>query len=770
MSYKTNPIANRLTVNKGWKNPRFPTKILSYSREMVLWFKIYLLLKTYLSLYQIQLLACEIRISDTNTKLLYLSVNRISEKNNFYYKSKWEVKSLLQNSKSPLTKFKSKNARFLLYQDFKTLKHTSIWALNSWQKKVFSKTWISKNRISSWINTIQLIGRTRKHLKAHYIFNRQKKQRVKFVFSQNLVNVFQKKNIEQRIQSTFWNRKQKQILTFVNKLQKEITLFEKSLIFRSQNQTPKLTAWLSALFLTIETKKKALKKIRTLYKLLFHTSLDQNTLQNLHGTSKHIRKLRIQLQLKHFWIHFKRELLWKRRQSFFSKQKYPAFLLLKSRIFARTHNYTFPIPIDNVTFATSIQKLFSLYGNKLKGLIHELFLSPAKLRFRKKQIQRLPQKWRKKEKKVTALNNSYNIIKNVSKHRLFTLTQTHIFYQKKVPLTWQLERLIRFKQKRHPFLSQRKTNTTRHVFKTLRTDFQYRLPYKRIYKQNLTLYTNLRIKYLIQDFIQKYFSLHLHIKLIWPFIHFKTFKLYRLVLTQKKPSKSKRVLYLKQNSKNSFLHRRYGYTSHVTNHMQLQSFLSHTKQKEVTLKKLYDRIVASPHLQSKPRTSRLNSTTTQHMGFITINPQFWRKKTLAKNKYLLLKSKILEKRSQKNLHWASKATYMPELLSTLSLFAKYLEPQPLADSLAKIIGQTKRHADALKTVENVLRILKFKRAIGYRISLVGRINGANKSRAIYLTKFKRNRPRQTFSRKVNFAMAQARAQIGAFGIRIWIYH
>jgi ribosomal protein S3 len=109
---------------------------------------------------------------------------------------------------------------------------------------------------------------------------------------------------------------------------------------------------------------------------------------------------------------------------------------------------------------------------------------------------------------------------------------------------------------------------------------------------------------------------------------------------------------------------------------------------------------------------------------------------------------------------------MPELISTLTLFAKYLEPQPLADNLAKIIGQTKRHADALKTVENVLRTLNFKRAVGYRISLIGRINGANKSRAIYLTKFKRNRPSQNFSRKVNFAMAQARAQIGTFGIRI----
>ena len=222
MSYKTNPIANRLTVNKGWKNPNFPTKILSYSREIVLWFKIYLLLKTYLSLYQIQLLACEIRISDTNTKILYLSVNRISKKNNSYSKSKWEVKSLLHNAKSPLTKLKSKNARFLLYQDFKTLKQTSTWALNNWQKKIFSKQWISKNRISSWVNTIQLIGHKRKHLKVHYILQRQKKQRLRRICSPNSITIFQEENIKQSLQSTFWKRKQKRILTFLSKIHKEI--------------------------------------------------------------------------------------------------------------------------------------------------------------------------------------------------------------------------------------------------------------------------------------------------------------------------------------------------------------------------------------------------------------------------------------------------------------------------------------------------------------------------------------------------------------------
>ena len=109
---------------------------------------------------------------------------------------------------------------------------------------------------------------------------------------------------------------------------------------------------------------------------------------------------------------------------------------------------------------------------------------------------------------------------------------------------------------------------------------------------------------------------------------------------------------------------------------------------------------------------------------------------------------------------------MSNLTSALTLFAKYLEVQPLADYLAKIIGDTKKHALILKIIKTVLRTVHFKRGIGYRIALIGRINGANKSRTLYLKKLNRNRSRQTFSKNVNFAMAQARATIGAFGVKI----
>ncbi len=95
-----------------------------------------------------------------------------------------------------------------------------------------------------------------------------------------------------------------------------------------------------------------------------------------------------------------------------------------------------------------------------------------------------------------------------------------------------------------------------------------------------------------------------------------------------------------------------------------------------------------------------------------------------------------------------------------------MDPQPVVDQIAEIIGGTKKHIATLKLIEIILRTFHLKRGLGYRIALVGRINGANKSRIIYLRKLNRNRSRQNFSKNVNFALAHARATIGTFAIKL----
>jgi len=137
-----------------------------------------------------------------------------------------------------------------------------------------------------------------------------------------------------------------------------------------------------------------------------------------------------------------------------------------------------------------------------------------------------------------------------------------------------------------------------------------------------------------------------------------------------------------------------------------------------------------------------------------------------KNTYLKLKKKVIISQSENRLFFISKQKFISNLTTTLILFSKYLDPQPLADHLAKIIGDTKKHAAIFYFIKTILRTLHFKRGVGYRIALTGRINGRNKSRTFYLKKLNRSRSRQTFLKNVNFAMAQARATIGAFGVKI----
>jgi len=105
-------------------------------------------------------------------------------------------------------------------------------------------------------------------------------------------------------------------------------------------------------------------------------------------------------------------------------------------------------------------------------------------------------------------------------------------------------------------------------------------------------------------------------------------------------------------------------------------------------------------------------------------------------------------------------TFMP----TASLFIKYLNPQLLADHIAKEFEKNKYHQAIIYGLSQALQSLPFARAKGYRIAIVGRINSSDKSRSFLL---KRNViARQDFSRKINFASSQARARIGSFGIKV----
>lgn len=161
-----------------------------------------------------------------------------------------------------------------------------------------------------------------------------------------------------------------------------------------------------------------------------------------------------------------------------------------------------------------------------------------------------------------------------------------------------------------------------------------------------------------------------------------------------------------------------------------------------------------------------NKNENQKTKFKNIFLNSEQQKKTQRNKYLMKKKKNLRTKMEYRLIWPSKAYFTPDLITTLTWFAKYLDPQPVVDHLAKIIGTTKKHMLVLKQIELILRTLSLKRGLGYRMALIGRINGANKSRTLYLRKLNRNRPRQSFCQNVNFALAHAKASIGVFAIKL----
>jgi hypothetical protein len=787
MSYETNPILNRIKHIKGWKSPTFPTKTLNYSREMVLWFKVYLFLKAYLWLQNIRLLTCEIRISEDHTKILYLSISKyITKKKNV--KSKWKTKSFLQNLKSPLIKAQNKKARFLLYRDLRTLKQKSEFFFNRNRKTIFSKAWLSKPRLSSWVNFSQLIYLRRKFQIRQHTSLWKKKQKLwahklnwdgfqrnfRKVKNKSVYNIFEKRKF-------LWKKKQRNLFSLLIKLQRDLCLLEKKfdliLSQRVQNSTKSLQVLIRHLMTQYQARNFFLKQVKKLYHFCFKKQIEEpkktisNALSKQFATNIYQQKTKG--QLKYSWSYSKRQLGILQKQTYFLFSKTKRISFIKRCFWKKT--------LKNSSF---------------------LFLKSSQNNIQIQQRNKGP---------IFA-----QIEKNVWSRNLRSIAYSHKIrrFKASAKLRWpHVFGLLRFEQKKQLHNYKRKIYSVKkikrkkkslkfsqnatlvHNTKTSNAQkFSYRLSFRYHYRTNLTFTTNLKLKYLIEDLIQQYFSFRVCVKLFWPLMQFKNLKFYRLLFPEyKQPNFKTKNLPWDLSDNLNLQNERYLYVGHNTNHVKLKEQLLKSKTKFLVYERLCKRNNSgfrkwNPKDPSKKSTRLINknktfiptlfssqpwkmhrpSVNTSHVNATKLS-DLWQKKTEKKNKYLALKAKIIQSQSEKRLFWVSKETFISNLTTTLTLFAKYLDPQPLADHLAKIIGATKKHALTLKLIKTVLRTVHFKRGVGYRIALIGRINGANKSRTIYLKKLNRNRPRQTFSKNVNFAMSQARATIGAFGVKIWVY-
>ena len=785
MSYETNPILNRLKLSKGWKTSSFPTKSLNYSRDLRVWFKLYLFLKVYFLLYGMRLLTYEVRHSDKYTKSLYLSLTKLPKKKKL--SSKWKGKSFLKGLKSPLSVINNKKGRFLLYLDLKRLKKKIFSFLNHTNKILLSRAWVAKPKKNSWINTTLLIGQQRQWAKLKYQSTWKKKHLLGRKIYRRRQKIFAYHN-SNATKNFFWKKKERNLFSLLTKIQKEVDLFEKylRLIWNQNLLLPDITLSKTIPHLHQQWRKKKLflKKVSKIYVFLQKKNLDFITKRVKNTCSQRfvsqLKKKKIKLMLFHFWLNFAQQLKFSQKNSFFLSPNNQRFLVThKKTLLSWNKALFFPKRL------LLLQRRLWIKKNLKSPLARYSFCNKNKKRislkiFRKSSLATITStiKVTRKPKKNFTKKNSFSTKKNsenyarkiIRKKEQEYLTSLHEMSKTMIlqkPLKIGLKNIflwIRVAQKKKKKRAKKVySNQKTKVFlkqKTKKKQIAYRFSLRQNYRKFLTIATHVKLKYILQDLIKNYFALTVFVKVSWPLIQFKNLNFFRFVFPKyKMQAQNNKVFSLKISKLPHSTQKKYIYVGQTTKHLRFkpQATTSNKNNNDYPW-------------QKKQKTGANGTLTINSVGTKTLNIlNLHKDKMKKKNKYLALKTKRMTTKSEKRLALVANTAFISALLTTLTLFVKYLDPQPLADHLATLIGKTKKHAELLKLVESILRTFSLKRGLGYRIALIGRINGANKSKTLYLRKLNRNWSRQTFSKKVNFALAHARALIGTFAVKVWIY-
>lgn len=743
MSYKTNPIANRIKFNKGWKTSYLPTKTLNYARDISLWFKVYLLLKLFLNLKKIQLIFCEIRLDTQNQKVIYLLINRKGKENKKKRKNtNTALKNLLNRVQTPLFKKNNAGAKFLLYKSLIATKQMSFWNQNGALKKTLSSSWLTKPKTTFWLNTLQKIS-----------FVRQKAFKVK--------NFSEKKNFVfvNQLKSSISTKKQKQILTAIAKIKKKNqVLYGKLISILPQSQAPIFKKLISNVKISILNNTVQIQKLKKFYTFLL-LATPSRSVKKKKQSGKIVARIN-QKKFRFLWKILKKKMNLFHRTRFLKKE-FPFFLLqfrkksqgnfikknsllkkilylnflkalflnqsflLKNHFFDKRFNLknqlhkktkrkevTFPTPNKNLHFRIFLKNHFltkkknqTLKQNPYFNFYYQSYIW---LLFRKKKTQKRRKfRWKKIQR-----NLKFQIKKkSVKKYKKFLNQSKFLHFPLKKAKVQQLKFLRRSVKKQN-----------------LAAYYKYRRPYRKNYLNFVQLNTNFRLKYLIQDFLQKYFSVHMEAKIAHALDFYKNQSYFRLAF----PIRKKKINQLLKKHRSAQWNQKKLF---LASRLELGTAIKNKKK------------------NPNPKTIILTKTLTKEQVF-----------NLSEKKRLKRRLSNDFRRMSQNRDFRLSFKY---IIPTVMDFSRALEPQLLADALAKLIQKARKQTWMLNSIRLLLGLLPLPRSVGYKIVLTGRINSKNKTRSIYITK--KQIALQIFSTKMNFAYAQVRARIGTFGLKIWVY-
>ena len=822
MSYKTNPVFNRLKILKGWKNPYLPTKTLNYTRDISLWFKVYLLLKLFLNLKKIQLISCEIRFEQQNKKILYLVLHK---GNNPKKKKNKKKRISLKQKLTPIRKSVNVNSKFFLYQNLNFLKQISFWNHNVIHKKVLTKFWLTKPKNSTWINNLEKITTVRQNLKIKFKFWQKNKN---WIPTQYLKSNFYKKKQKQiwtknlRIKKkshiifakflTFSQQKKSQILQkFIFHLKKKISknqfemqeinkIYEflscvnqnfdqkKKSIFLKNFQRQKLnilkkafkselSSWNRTRFLKkklpdafakkeyFEKKKlpRFLTKLfpknsdvyRSYLKKTLHLNFLIDQIQNKESLEK---KHYFSSQKKIFWNQFLIKNMLKSRFRRIAKKKRLRFLFYKIKLWFLLRNKK---KKNKKKQLRNLKKNFKIVSKKKLFQKHIFFWNLKRLkksriksrfqknlkRLKKSKIKSRFQKNIKRVKKSKIKSSSQKNIKRVKKSKIKSRFQKNIKRLKKSKIKSRFQKNIK-RLKKSKIKSRLQKNIKR-VKKSLKKkstlkNYQYRLPPRKNYFNFLQFTAKLKLKFLIQDFVKKYFSLQVETKILHFLNEHKNHKYFRLVFPV---WKKKRKQWIKKFRRKSW------------------------KQKKIFFKNQLKLATSIKKSQQKKKTTFLAKTKITKTKTKTKKTKITIKLLKKKNLYILSRKKKRNRRISNSFkrikHHKDFRHGFKHFIPALIYFSKTLEPRFLVNLLSKVLHQAKKQTWMLSSIKNILKFLPLGKNVGYKIALSGRINSSDKSRLIYITR--KNVPLQVFDKNINYAFSQAKTRIGVFGVKIWVY-
>jgi len=763
MSYKTNPITNRFNINKGWKNANFPENLSFYARDNVFFFKLNLFLKAYFALRNIKLISCQIRVAEDHVPILYLIINtttrRKKKRSTSTFMNLWPTKRA-GFKYSPLRNPWNAEALTLMFLDLPKLKKVLNTQFLPVSKQKPSLFWLTKPRMKTWLNFVTKV----------------RQRRTKLIRSQNITNFnpTQVKIFKYKVQSSLrfkLSRTMKEflLLTKILKVLKNNgNLTRQTLTFYKQR--------LKTMSQDIQTMNSVLSKIQkrqTLQKKRKLSLYREQRTKNLiiKFQQKQLKFFHQRLQKSRFYesnlfllkLHtFKKNTIspkiWRSKK--FQKSKF-----LKSRAnqkpvaLTRNHKDFKKLILDLLTVRLKLdqfsqrkkstvfnlieinQKLRTPYKksarkivltkssiqrkNGANKLIHHLFNQKPILKPKKKVMPFLLHQYQqlrtKKKKTLSDLDRTKISSEMLKKYHFNKKVEAQAHQINLEDVTSVLEEIPEVNSEdEDPQLEKNRTRT-------------YRQSFRMSYKKHLNLLVRYQYKLWIQKVLQIFFQTRFEVKFTQPLTQFKNLKFLRLVYPvpyfRQQPkiqlTTSKQNLY---SAEEKFIGKRYVYLGKNLKRLNL--------------------------LENQPHSAKFNLNTYSFQKKADIFKRWRRKK--------------LRDYAQKRLGSIKNKLLMREFVPTLSLFIKYLNPQILADHIAKEFEKTKKHRNIIFALKTALRSLKFARGIGYRIAIVGRINSSTKSRAFYLTK--KSLIRQNFSQKINYATAQAKARIGSFGIKVWLFY